>query len=162
MTESAERLKPDDFEGFYRNRWDELYRTLAVTLRNPDLAREAVDEAMVRALERWRHVRRTSNASGWVYRVALNWAIDQMRRRGRETGRDSSPEFASPWVPPVPQPELAEALSRLDVKHRAVVVLRVVHDWSEQETAVALGVPVGTVKSRLSRALERLRQELEQ
>jgi RNA polymerase sigma-70 factor (ECF subfamily) len=61
----------------------------------------------------------------------------------------------------VPDPTVSQALGRLSVEQRAVVVLRVVHDWSERDTAFALGVPVGTVKSRLSRALERLREDLE-
>lgn len=161
VAERAEQLRPEGFEGFYRNRWDELYRALAVTLRDPDLAREAVDEAMVRAFERWRQVRKASNPSGWVYRVALNWAIDQLRRRERESRRQVSPPFGAPWIPAVPEPELSAALGRLAVKHRAVVVLRVVLDWSEQDVASTLGIPVGTVKSRLSRALESLRQELE-
>ena len=161
VTRKIERLRPVEFEGFYRNRWDELYRALAVTLRDPDLAREAVDEAMVRAFERWRQVRASDNPSGWVYRVALNWALDQLRRRARESKRNATAPFGSPWVPPVPEPEIVEALGRLSVEQRAVVLLRVVYDWSEQEVSAVLGVPVGTVKSRLSRALKRLRQELE-
>jgi RNA polymerase sigma-70 factor (ECF subfamily) len=49
----------------------------------------------------------------------------------------------------------------LPVEQRAVVVLRVVHDWSEDDVAYALDIPVGTVKSRLSRALQSLRREVE-
>lgn len=73
-----------DFDSFYRACWNEVYRPLAVTLHDPDLAREAVDEAMIRAYRRWRAVRGYRNQAGWVYRVAFNWAVSHLRKTGRE------------------------------------------------------------------------------
>lgn len=64
------------------------------------------------------------------------------------------------WQPEAPDPAVFEAVSRLPYDQRAVVVLRLIEDWSEREVADALGIALGTVKSRLSRALEKLRQEL--
>lgn len=155
-----ERLAHGGFDAFYREHWDRLYRTLALTIRDSDLAREAVDEAMVRALSKWRYLRSGPNPPGWVYRVAHNWAIDQIRRQGREIdGRGLGSDLA--WTPTTPRPDLTEQLNNLSTEQRAVVILRVVNDWSEQQVAEALGIPVGTVKSRLSRALETLRQEVE-
>lgn len=146
-----------DFEVFYADRSDEVYRTLAVTLRDPELAREATDEAMVRAYSRWSQVRRFRNPSGWVYRVAYNWALDRLRRGGPPIG-----EFDDRRVDdPLPRPDLARALDSLPVDQRAVVVLRVVHDWSEEDVAYALDIPVGTVKSRLSRAIQTLSVEVQ-
>lgn len=145
-----------DFEIFYTDRWNEVYRTLAVTLRNSDLAREATDEAMVRAYSRWSRVRRFNNPSGWVYRVAYNWALDRLRR----TQPPVKGTAERSWDDPLPRPDLARALDSLPVEQRAVVVLRVVHDWSEDDVAYALDIPVGTVKSRLSRALQTLRTEV--
>lgn len=146
-----------DFETFYASGRDEVYRTLAVTLRNSELAREATDEAMVRAYSRWSKVRYYENPSGWVYRVAYNWALDRLRRAEPPiedfAGRDLEESL--------PRPDLARALDSLPVDQRAVVVLRVVHDWSEDDVAYALDIPVGTVKSRLSRALQTLRTEVE-
>jgi RNA polymerase sigma factor (sigma-70 family) len=57
---------------------------------------------------------------------------------------------------------LASALDGLPLRQRVVVVLRIVDDLSEQDTADLLGVPAGTVKSRLSRALDTLRQALKE
>ncbi len=66
-----DRLRPSaDFEVFYRRSWSGVYRPLAATLGDAELASEAVDEAMVRAYSKWRSVRKMSNAEGWVYRVA--------------------------------------------------------------------------------------------
>ncbi|MFP3913773.1 MAG: RNA polymerase sigma factor [Actinomycetota bacterium] len=147
-----------DFESFYRSQWESVYRPLAVTLRDADLAREAVDEGMIRAYRHWRKVRGYRNQAGWVYRVSFNWAISQMRRRKREVFVRRPVEDPQPaHHPPV---DLYDALSALDLKHRAVIVLRYLLDWSEEDVADALGIAPGTVKSRLSRAMDKLRNEL--
>lgn len=152
------RLRFADFEAFYRAAWVEVYRLLAVTLRDPDLAREATDEAMTRAVRDWSKVRKVENQAGWVYRVGYNWAVDQIRRRQR---RWRFPKVVGvSWQPELADPAVFDAVNRLPVHQRAVVVLRLVEDWSEREVAEALGVAPGTVKSRLSRALATLREEL--
>lgn len=157
QVEDPQRLRHTEFEPFYRSQWQEVYRPLAVVLRDPDLAREATDEAMTRALRHWKTVAAAANQTGWVYRVAHNWAIDEIRRRQRwRRLRPVDPV----WQPTVPDPEVFEAVSALPYEQRAVVVLRLVEDWSERDVAEALGVAPGTVKSRLSRALTRLREEL--
>ncbi len=69
------------------------------------------------------------------------------------------PDRPAPAVPD--DHDLTVALARLSVTQRAVVVCRYLLDWSEEETAAALDIPVGTVKSRLSRALHTLATHLE-
>ncbi len=146
------------FEEFYAADWDRIYRALAVMLRNPDLAAEATDEAMTRAYQRWAVIRGYDNPAGWVYRVALNWACSRLRRHSREHARDKT---ESAYEQVLPEPEVHRAIAALPDHHREVVVLRYLLDWSEGDIAAALRVPAGTVKSRLNRALSRLRQELE-
>jgi RNA polymerase sigma-70 factor (ECF subfamily) len=82
-----------DFEAFYRAHADTVRRALAVTLGDAHVAAEATDEAMTRALARWRTVARHESPAGWVYRVGLNWAISRWRRLRRETplADDGSP-----------------------------------------------------------------------
>lgn len=160
MARMRETARHEGFDAFYRDTWDRTYRTLAVTIRDHELAREAVDEGMVRALANWRRLSTSRNRSGWVYRVSFNWAVDQIRRRNREKTRAQPAVGSSAWIPATPRPDLTEKINQLSLEQRAVVVLRVVYDWSERDVADALGVPVGTVKSRLSRALEILRLEM--
>jgi len=73
-----------DFEAFYRAHADTVRRALAVTLGDAHVAAEATDEAMTRALARWRRVSGHDSPAGWVYRVGLNWAISRWRRLRRE------------------------------------------------------------------------------
>lgn len=144
------------FDDFYRARRDQIGRALAVTLRDNQLAADAVDEAMARAFQRWSQVSTLDNPSGWVYRVGLNWSRSFLRRALRPapiwvTGPDTSP------APAFSDPSIDAALAQLSIDQRAVVVCRFLVGYSEAETAAALGIRPGTVKSRLSRALDRLR-----
>lgn len=151
--------QPADFGGFFSRHHDPVHRALSLTLGDTDLARDAAAEAMARAYERWSKVSTYDNPSGWVYRVGLNWATSRLRKRRREVG----PLATEPTVfdPAVTDPALERALAELPVAQRAVVVLRYLLDWSELQTAAALDIAPGTVKSRLSRALAHLAAALE-
>lgn len=142
-----------EFDEFYRREADALARALALATGDVDLAQEAVDEGMVRAYQRWRKVGRYDNPAGWVYRVSLNWARNRIRNHKREVLTDEWVEH--PYVEEV-DVDLQRALASLTDEARSVVVIRYILGWSTIDTANALGITEGTVKSRLSRALERL------
>ncbi len=148
----------DSFERFYADSWQRVYRALVVGIGDSELAREAVDEAMVRAYERWRSVSSMANREGWVYRVASNWATSRLRRRRSQLRPVGTSETSQD--PEVVDPRLLEAVRGLSPKRRDVVVARYLLDMSESATSEALGIPEGTVKSRLSRALAELKEVL--
>ena len=154
------RAEQRNFDTFYAAHRDQMARALSLSLRNPDLAAEAADEAFVRACQRWTEVSTYANPQGWVYRVGMNWARSWLRRARRE--REKRPllaksEFAEDEIVDV---DLERALDNLTPTHRKVVVARFFMEWSVEETAEALGIRPGTVKSRLSRALSQLAGEL--
>jgi RNA polymerase sigma-70 factor (ECF subfamily) len=144
-----------DFAGFFAEHHRTIASALALTLRDDQLASDAAAEAMARAYQRWDDVGRYTNPAGWVYRVGLNWARSRRRKLVREIFRSESPEAAAPPQPQV-DPMLGQALAELPIEQRMVVVCRYLLDWSEFQTAEALEIAPGTVKSRLSRGLERL------
>jgi RNA polymerase sigma-70 factor (ECF subfamily) len=146
------------FDAFYRGAADKVRRALCLALADVELGTEATDEAMARACSRWTEVATYANPEGWVYRVGLNWARSRQRRR-RWRDLRPVPDHPAPEVPD--DHDLSRALTRLTLEQRAVVVCRYLLDWTEDDTAAALDIPVGTVKSRLSRALHRLAQHLE-
>lgn len=159
MITETESLRVESFESFYRNRWSEIHRAVSVGISDSDLGREAVDEAMVRAYERWDDVSEMSNPSGWVYRVAMNWARSRLRRRSLLPWT-KRPVGVTHDTQDLVDPSIVAALRQLPLLQREVVVARLLLDMSETDTAEALGVPRGTVKSRLSRALTKLRKDL--
>jgi RNA polymerase sigma-70 factor (ECF subfamily) len=130
-----------------------------MTLRDKDLAADAVEEAMVRAYERWRSVSGYANQEGWIYRVGLNWARSRARKARREVMTDRPPDEA--WAVNLPDPDLDRALGELSVQARAVVVLRHYLDMSYDQIGEALQIPAGTAKSRLHYATVELRRLLE-
>jgi len=148
-----------DFDAFYRLARPSVGRALALTLRDNDLATDAVDEAMVRAYQRWDHVGRLDNPAGWVYRVGLNHARSRLRRLLRRVP-PPAPESIAATEFTVADPAIALALDELSIDHRAVVVCRLLLGWSEAQTADALAIRPGTVKSRLSRASKQLERRL--
>lgn len=148
-----------DFDAFYRLARPSVGRALALTLRDNDLATDAVDEAMVRAYQRWDRVGRLDNPAGWVYRVGLNHARSRLRRLLRRVP-PPAPESSATAEFTVADPAIAMALEELSVDHRAVVVCRLLLGWSEAQTADALAIRPGTVKSRLSRASKQLEHRL--
>ena len=151
------------FEDFYRAEWASIRRAVGFVVSERELARECVDEAMTRAYERWAQVSAMERPAGWVYRVAINEARNRGRRR--KTEQDRQPPAALVAVPgadTVADPAIATAVARLPLDQRSVVVLRFYLDWSTEEVAEAIGVAVGTVKSRLHRALRRLERSLQE
>ena len=157
IPDTAVRPVRRHFDEFYRNSRDGVARALVLTLGNQELGVEATDEGMTRAYQRWDQISNYDNPEGWVYRVGLNWARSIWRKRRREVRDVYEP---APVIDKLLDVDVDRALANIDVRFRSVVVLRLYLDWSIDTTAEALGVQPGTVKSRMSRAMERLEKEL--
>jgi RNA polymerase sigma-70 factor (ECF subfamily) len=138
-------------------------------------AEDAVQDAFVKAYLAMPRFRPGAAFRPWVLRIVANEARNRRRSSRRRDGlalrasaeggaaEAASPEAASPEAAALDRTDaeaLAAALGRLHERDRLVVAYRYLFEMSEAETADALGVPLGTVKSRLSRALARLRSEL--
>ncbi len=148
------------FEDFCRAEYSSLANALTWSLGGHDLGQEAADEAFARAFERWDSVGAMENPAGWVYRVGLNWGRRRLWRGNRERELLSKVPTGDVHHLHYHDPDLAAALGELSTKLRSVVVLRLLLDYSERETAEALGISVGTAKSRLHRGLTQLRGRL--
>jgi RNA polymerase sigma-70 factor (ECF subfamily) len=146
------------FDDFYRRARPSIGRALALALGDLDLAVDATDEALARAYERWSKVSALERPEGWVYRVGLNWATSVLRRR-----RNHHRLYAALPVeaPVITDPAVHASIAELDIAHRSVVVCRHLLGWSVGETAAALRIREGTVKSRLHRANRILQARLQ-
>lgn len=149
------------FDQFCLDHYDNIRKGLSWTLGGQDLGSEAADEAFARAFERWGQVSTMGNPAGWVYRVGANWGKRRQWRRGREIELLSRTRPQTHYDAEFSDPDLAAAMAELPMKLRSVVVLRMILDYSEAETATALNIAPGTVKSRLHRGLTGLRQRME-
>ena len=133
---------------------------------NANLAEDSAQEAFIRAWQHLPNYRPRSAFRNWVYRIATNAATDLMRRE-RETVDVDTLSLASSDEGPEAMVERGErgervrqAVLALPPASRAVLVLREYEGLSYREIADTLGIPIGTVMSRLSYARNRLRQSL--
>ena len=144
--------------------WAPLVRAAVFLGAMPHEAEDLAQTTLVRCYTGWDRVRSVDNRDAYVYRMLLNCLRDTRRTRWWKSRSDADPEAAVAAGRDVV--DAAEAVAMADAVHRAleclskpnrdVVVLRYFVQLSEQQTAEALGVPAGTVKSRLSRSLAQL------
>ena len=145
----------EEFVAFVRARQTALLRTAYLLTGHTQDAEDLVQVALVKVASAWRRV---ENPDAYVRQVLVRENVSRWRRRRwREVLVDRPREESAPGVDPTLRLTLQEALGRLAPRQRAVIVLRYLDDLSERETAEALGVAVGTVKSQSRDALARLR-----
>jgi RNA polymerase sigma factor (sigma-70 family) len=126
----------------------DLYRYLAVRLRDQSEARDALQETLAAAWQGLPSLREPARFRAWIVGIAARKAADAARRRARARALAPAPppRAADSLV------ELHEALDALPPRFREVLLLRYLLDLSEAEVADALGLRLGTVKSRTARA----------
>jgi RNA polymerase sigma-70 factor (sigma-E family) len=150
----------DDFAGCFEELYRVAYRAAYGILGDRTEAEDCAQEASARALVRWRRVH--DYAPAFVARVSINLALDRVRatQRTSRNRRGADATTADRFELAARRRDLAIALAALPKRQREAVVLRYLVDLPEAETAGAMGCTVGTVKSTVSRGLDKLRTEL--
>ena len=149
----------DDFAGSFEELYRVAYRAAFGVLGDRAEAEDCAQEASARALVRWRRVH--DYAPAWVARVSVNLALDRTRASQRAHRLRRGPDIAvDGFELAARRRDLATALIALPKRQREAVVLRYLVDLPEADTAKAMGCTVGTVKSTVARALDRMRVEL--
>lgn len=146
------RAQPE-FDTFYAATYPRLLRQLTLMTLDAAQAEDALQEAYVRAWQRWERISAYDDPESWVRTVAYRQCVSAWRRL--VTARRAAPGLVGPdSVGPVASAEVVavrQALATLSYEQRAVLVLHELCDLSVEEIAATLRVPRGTVKSRLSR-----------
>jgi RNA polymerase sigma-70 factor (ECF subfamily) len=153
---------------------DRLFNTVIRLMDNPEDARDVVQEAFLNAYQSLHSFKGDSLFFTWLYRIAVNTAISYRRKqkvllRLHQGPEDGSLEPADPAEGTRPghalemaeeERRVHEALARLSAEHRAVLVMKDLEGQKYEEMAEVLGVPIGTIRSRLHRARLELREIL--
>jgi RNA polymerase sigma-70 factor (ECF subfamily) len=171
LVERARRGDVDAYEQLIRRFQDLAGRTAYVITGSAADAQDAVQEALVKAYAGLSGFREGSPFRPWLLRIVANEAINRRRAAHRTVRLTLRAAEGRPWEDAAPSPEgaalaretqreLVAAMGRLKPEDRLVIAYRYWFDLSEAEMATALGCARGTVKSRLSRALRRLRSAL--
>jgi RNA polymerase sigma-70 factor (ECF subfamily) len=160
LVRAAQEGSAEAMEELFRRFWPGAHRAAWLVVRDPVLAEDVAQEAFLAAVRALDRFDRRRPFGPWLHRIVVNRAIDHARaREGRRevAAFDASFEPASPGSDArVPSGELLAALGRLAPEQRAVVVLRHLLEYTPGEIARMLGLPRGTVNSRLRRGLDAL------
>ncbi len=153
----------DSFEEFVLARRSALLRTAYLLTGDLHDAEDLVQVALAKAVPQWRRIH--ARPEPYVRQILARESITRWRtRRWRESPRDVLPEPTAAGgdagLGADERLALRDALARLPPRQRAVVVLRYFDDLTEKDTAAALGIAIGTVKSQARDALARLRDVL--
>lgn len=155
-----ERSQVEQFDAFARAQMSALLRFAVLLTGQQSDAEDLLQAALAQTLARWSRVVGADSVEAYVRRIMVNTHRSGLRRafRRREVLRGELPEAGDRGVSGVEDRlVLHAALASLTVAQRAVVILRFLEDRSEAETALVLGVTVGTVKSQTHKAIQRLR-----
>ncbi len=147
----------EDFEAFVAARYDALLRTAYLLAGDHHDAEDLLQQTLVRAVGAWGRI--DGDPEPYVRTILVRQNVSRWRvRRWRELTTDQLPERPAGGPDPDDRVLLHRALGTLAPRQRAVIVLRYFEDLTEAQTAEALGIAVGTVKSQARDALRRLRE----
>jgi RNA polymerase sigma-70 factor, ECF subfamily len=170
------KVSENEFERLVLEQLDVLYRVALRLSHRPDQADDLVQETCYRAIRsRDSFDLQTGGIRPWLVRILRNTFLTRIERERHQPAlaSDETLEGASIAPPPMPRgnlaalsehmdQELVRALDALPEEYRSVMVLWALEDFSYQEIAEALEIPIGTVMSRLHRARAKLTHQLEE
>lgn len=144
------------FDAYMSGRWAHLVRAAILLGCDPHGAEDAVQTTFAKCYFAWQKVSRTRDPDAYVHRMLINTIREARRRpwrREQPMSQIPEPTIGDHASEVAASQAVLSALKSLPSKQRQVLVLRIYADLSEARTAEVLGVPIGTVKSRMARAL---------
>ena len=163
LVRDAQRGSSEALEELFRRHWRRAHRAAYLVVADASAAEDIAQESFLAAIRALDRFDRGRPFGPWLHRITVNRAIDHARARAlrRESVLSPATEPAAP-DPDAISDQILAALAGLPPEHRAVVVLRYVLEYTPGEIAEMLGLPRGTVNSRLRRGLDRLRPAVEE
>jgi len=176
LARTGDRAAFADLVDLYK---DKIYHLAFRMLGNRQEAEDVVQETFLRVFRSFDRYDESQKFSTWIYRIGTNLSIDRLRKRKTTysldadvSGDGEGTDWHSMLASEEPTPEgsvllsetqtrIREAIETLPKKYKSVVVLKYLHDMSLQEIGDVLDMPVTTVKTRVHRGREFLRQKLE-
>ncbi len=174
---TAEELATQEFSAVVENHRLQIFRFLLASTRDVDLAETLTQECFLKAHQSWKRFRGDSSPMTWLMRIAINLEKDHWRNRRMQFWRKTQTnavdlDEASEWLPSGERTAEQQMLAREQVarvwkvvnglsrRQRTIFLLRYVEDQELSEIALATGLSEGTVKAHLSRALNKVREQV--
>lgn len=162
LIREAQRGSGEALAALYSRHWPHAQRAAYLVVHDAAAAEDIAQEAFLAAIDGLDRFDRRRPFAPWLHRIVVNRAIDWGRREALRAGSGDPEERAAPSYADEPAAgELMPSLAQLPPEQRAVVVLRYLLEYTPGEIGRVLGLPRGTVNSRLRRGLDRLRDLIE-
>jgi RNA polymerase sigma-70 factor (ECF subfamily) len=162
LIQQARRGDPEAWESLTRTHQEAVFRLAYLLLGDPDDAEDAAQEAFVRAYYALKRFDPARPLRPWLMQIVSNLASNRRRSLGRYLNALArfvkEPARTQSSVPEDDSQSLWQAVRQLKFEFQQVIYLRYFLDMSEEQMSATLGIPAGTVKSRLHRALGALRE----
>jgi RNA polymerase sigma-70 factor (ECF subfamily) len=165
LVRDAQRGSAEALEELFRRHWRRAHRAAFLVVGDTAAAEDIAQESFLAAIRALDRFDRRRPFGPWLHRITVNRSIDFARARALRaesalpaSGAEAEGEECTDAI----SEEVLAALAELGPEHRAVVVLRYVLEYTPGEIGEILGLPRGTVNSRLRRGLDRLRPALEE
>jgi RNA polymerase sigma-70 factor, ECF subfamily len=162
LVHAAQRGSAEAFAELFRRHWPRAHRAAWLVVHDATAAEDVAQEAFLAAVRSLDRFDRRRPFGPWLHRIVVNRAIDYAR--ARELRREVADAGVEPAVfdrPDAPGDDVLGALAALPPDQRAVIVMRHLLGFTPGEIAAALGLPRGTVNSRLRRGLDGLQEAVE-
>lgn len=155
IQKEVEKILLEDYQKFYKVAFSYV--------RNENDALDIVQETAYKAIKECSKIKQKEYVSTWIYRIVINTALDFLRKANREAElvENSMIEIEGNFEEKYQDFEIMEILGMLEEKDRTVLVMRYFEDYKLEQIAQVTGEALSTVKSRLYRALKKLKLELE-
>lgn len=164
LIQKAQRGNDKAFLKVFQHYEADLYRMAYVYVKNPDDALDVVQEVAYQAFKKMGTLREPKYVKTWLVKITMNCALNLMKQRQKviqlkpdfdETVRVEEQDVALTLT-------LADVMETLCEEERSIIVLKYYQDYTFQQISDLLELPIGTVKSTLYRAVEKLRNELKE
>ncbi|HUQ22925.1 MAG TPA: RNA polymerase sigma factor [Gaiellaceae bacterium] len=156
---AAQRGSASGIEALFRLHWPRAHRAAFLVVHDAAAAEDIAQEAFLAAIRNLDRFDRGRPFGPWLHRIVVNRAIDWTRARQLRNEAELI-ETEAPLAGPGLDDALLGALAALPPEHRAVIVLRHLLEYTPGEIAELLGLPRGTVNSRLRRGLDALQERV--
>jgi RNA polymerase sigma-70 factor (ECF subfamily) len=156
----AQRGSALDLEALFRLHWPRAYRAAFLVVHDAAAAEDIAQESFLAAIRNLDRFDRRRPFGPWLHRIVVNRAIDWTRARQLRAEAELHDALPAPENPRPLDVSMLDALAALPPEHRAVIVLRHLLEYTPGEIAELLGLPRGTVNSRLRRGLDALKERV--
>jgi RNA polymerase sigma-70 factor (ECF subfamily) len=154
--------RADLLSSYIQGKQTSFYQLAYSYVKDSAAAMDVVQEASYKALRSVGGLRNLDYMKTWFYRILVNESLQYLRKNRKSLPLEDAEWVASPTRGDLHERlDLYDAIDRLPPKYKTVVILRYFEDFTMDEIAKVMGCPVGTIKSRASRAMKFLRQTLD-